>query len=197
MTDQPDQPKTRARTTSFAIDDDLMLRQARLEDADELFALVDANRQYLREWLPWLDVNTSADDSRAFIELIRDQEERGESLNRLIVHEGKIAGVVGYRSLDVASRSGELGYWIAEDAQGRGLVTRSCAELVRHGFSTLGLHRISLGAAVGNRRSRKVAERLGFREEGVLRDAEWLYDHFHDIVSYSLLENDPAVADLA
>ncbi len=188
--DREGSPRTAENVETLEIGGDLILRRAHPSDAPELFDVVDSNRSFLKVWLPWLDANTTVDDSRSFIELINGQEDRGESLIRLITDAGAIVGTVGYRSLDPANRSGELGYWLAESAQGRGVVTRACAELIDFGFERLDLHRVVLAAGAENLRSRRVAERLGFREEGTMRDAEWLYDHFHDVVYYSLLSSD-------
>lgn len=54
----------------YEVDEHITLRQLNLQDANQLFALIDSNRSYLREWLPWLDTNVSSDDSIAFIEHI-------------------------------------------------------------------------------------------------------------------------------
>ena len=69
-------------------------------------------------------------------------------------------------------------------------MTRACRALVDHGFHDMGLHRIEIRVAPGNTRSRAVAERLGFTQEGVLRDAAWLYDHYVDYVVYGMLSNE-------
>ena len=69
-------------------------------------------------------------------------------------------------------------------------MTRSCAAIVDHGFNDLKLHRITILCASENRRSRAVPERLRFTQEGTARESEWLYDHFVDLVTYSMLEHE-------
>ena len=69
-------------------------------------------------------------------------------------------------------------------------MTRACRALVTHAFRELGLHRVEIRAAPGNRRSRAIPERLGFRQEGILRDAEWPYDHYVDLVVYAMLADE-------
>jgi len=172
------------------VDGRTFLRSFAEADAAALFALVDANRSYLREWLPWLDHVRSVDDIREFLRGVSERERAGSSLELAIVHDGALAGVAGFRALDPGNRSGELGYWLAADRQGRGIVTGACRALARHGFESLGLHRLVLIAASANARSRGVAERLGFRLEGELREYEWLYDHFVDAALYALLRGD-------
>lgn len=173
-------------------DERTLLRSFTDADAAPLFALVDRNRAFLREWLPWVDGVREVAGISAFLGFVRERAARGESLELAIEHGGELAGVSGFRMLDAENRAAEIGYWLREDFGGRGIMMSCCRALVRHGFESLGLNRISLAAAVENRRSRRVAERLGFQLEGIRREGEWLYDHFVDLAVYSLLRNDPA-----
>jgi ribosomal-protein-serine acetyltransferase len=80
-----------------------------------------------------------------------------------------------------------IGYWLAEDQQGNGVMTRACRALVSYGFDTLQLHRVEIRCATGNERSCAIPKRLGFEHEGILREAEWLYDHYVDLHLFSIL----------
>ena len=171
-------------------DERTVLRSIADSDAEPMFALVDRNRAYLREWLPWLDAVRETAHIRAFIAAVSEREAAGTSLDLAIARDGELAGVCGFRRIDADNRTGELGYWLSEDRQGEGIMTACCRACVRHGFESLGLHRIELSAATTNTASRRVAERLGFRLEGVLREAGWLYDHFVDLALYARLRGD-------
>jgi ribosomal-protein-serine acetyltransferase len=171
-------------------DERTVLRSTSEDDAEPMFALIDANRAHLRRWLPWVDGVREAANIREFIRGVKLREGEGTSLELAIEHDGEIGGVAGFRAIDLANRAAEIGYWLRADRERRGIMTACCRALVRHGFDTLGLNRISLAAAVENTRSRRVAERLGFRLDGVSREAEWLYDHFVDHAVYSLLRRD-------
>jgi len=166
------------------------LRSAALADAEPVYALVEANRARLRRWLGWVDAVREVEHIRGFLEGVIERERAGTSLELVIEHADEIAGICGFRTIDAANRAAEIGYWLRADREGRGIVTGACRALVRHGFGPLGLNRISLAAAADNARSRRVAERLAFRLEGVLRDAEWRTDHFEDHAVYSLLARD-------
>jgi ribosomal-protein-serine acetyltransferase len=83
-----------------------------------------------------------------------------------------------------------LGYWLGEEYQGKGLVTAACRALVEHAFGELGLNRVVISCATENEKSCAIPERLGFRREGIERQAEWLYDHFVDHVTYSALASE-------
>lgn len=174
----------------FVIDSGLTLRVLREDDAAELFALTDANRAYLRRWLPWVDLVTSEEDSRSFLATVTAQREDGRGPTFGVVQDGVLAGVVGYLPIDGINRVGELGYWLAERWQGRGMMTQCCRFVVRYGFLTLDLNRIQIAAGTGNLVSRRIPERLGFKFEGILRGREYLYGTFIDHAMYSLLRSE-------
>ena len=69
-------------------------------------------------------------------------------------------------------------------------MTRSCKALVNFVFDEIGLNRVEIRAAVHNWKSRAIPERLGFTQEGIIRDAEWLYDHYVDHVVYGMLKRE-------
>ncbi len=168
------------------------------EDAKELFRVVDANRSYLREWLPWLDLHTSVEASLGFVRACSERERTLGAFTGLIWYEGELSGVAGFNSIDRMNRSGQIGYWLARAVQGRGIMTACCRALIDYGFDAdhgLDLHRIAIGVAPENHKSRAIPERLGFREEGRVRDAEWLYDHFVDHVLYGLLRSEWQAAE--
>jgi ribosomal-protein-serine acetyltransferase len=174
----------------FFIDERTVLRPMAPADEVGVWQAVDRNRAHLRRFLPWLDSTTSASDIEAFRLRTQSQEREGSGLVRLIEHAGTISGVVGYNVIDQFNRRAELGYWIDRTIEGRGICRRACEQLIRYGFEELDLNRISIAAATENRRSRALAERLGFTLEGVRREAEWLYDHYVDHALYGLLRRE-------
>ena len=172
------------------IDDDTSLHQLEEQHAGRLFALVNANRGRLRQWLPWLDQNTTVEDTRAFIKATQQQFAEGSGFACGLWHRGELAGVVGLHYIDHANRMTGIGYWVAEAFEGQGLVTRGCAALLDHVFGELRLNCVEIRCAVENTRSRAVPERLGFKPEGILRSRQWLYDRFVDHAVYSMLASD-------
>ena len=108
----------------------------------------------------------------------------------MILFEGRICGVIGFNWIDSLNQSCEVGYWVSEDSQKLGIITRSTRSLVNFAFADLEMNRINIPVAVRNTKSRAIPERLGFSEEGISREAEWLYDHFVDHVRYSLLRSE-------
>jgi ribosomal-protein-serine acetyltransferase len=159
-------------------------------DAEPLFAVVDANRAHLRQWLPWVDSNRGPDDTRAFIRRSREQFARNDGFDAAIEADGAIVGVIGLHKVDHLNRKTEIGYWLAESAQGRELMTAACRAVITHIFSDLKLNRVEILCATENVRSRRVPERLGFAQEGMARQAGFLYDHYVDLVVYAMLAAD-------
>jgi ribosomal-protein-serine acetyltransferase len=173
----------------FELSDGCELRPLEEADADELFALIDRDRAYLSAWLPWAAAQ-DLEGTRAFIGLTRRQQADNSGATFAIVCDHAVAGVVGLEPLDWIHRSAGIGYWLGERYQGRGLMTRAVSVLIEHAVSVWDLNRIEIRAAVGNARSRAIPQRLGFREEGTLRQAERVGDVYLDIVVYSLLASE-------
>ena len=156
--------------------------------AEELFALVDRNREHLREWLPWVDATQSADDTLKFIrDSLKRHAENGDTVVGVWAGK-KLAGTVGLHIRGEARAM--LGYWLGKDFEGRGFVTLACRALVDHAFRSLKAERVEIFAEPRNARSRAVPERLGFRREGTLRHVARLNDRFIDHDVYSLLRED-------
>ena len=137
------------------IDDTLELRPLAHAHADELYAVVDANRAYLRRWMSWVDNTKSADDIRAF-----------------------------------EARRTEIGYWLAEPQQGRGIMTRACRRFIDYLFDDVKLNRVEIRCATENDRSRAIPKRLGFKEEGVLRQVQMIHDRLVDHAVYGMLADE-------
>jgi ribosomal-protein-serine acetyltransferase len=171
------------------VDDSVVLRQISEDDAAELTDLIDRNRSHLREWLPWLDSSTGIHDTARFIGRSMEQAEDDNGYTLVIVCDGMLAGVIGQHYLDSQNRRTEIGYWLDSARQGGGIVTRSAARLTDYSFSDQDCNSVILHCALGNAKSRTIAERLGFTQEGILREAEWLYDHYVDLVVYSMLKS--------
>ncbi len=172
---------------AYHIDDEISLRPLERWHARDIFALVDANRAYLRQWLTWVDSNVSVDDTLRFIEASQQQwaENNGYSLS--IWYRGSCAGCIGHLPIDWTNRAVEIGYWLSEPLQGRGIMTRACRAFVDFSFSELVVNRVAIRCASENRHSCAIPERLGFQQEGTLREGMWLHEHYVDMVIYSML----------
>ncbi len=163
--------------------------------APALFELVRQERARLRQWLPWLDGTRTVDDTDCFIRASRAAAVAGRALRLAIVVDDVAVGTCGIEDLDWHDRRGAIGYWIGEAWEGEGWISAAAALLCRYGFHRLQLNRIELYAQPSNHRSCAVAERLGFRREGILRERARLYDQFIDLALYAVVAADALVHD--
>lgn len=174
----------------YKIDDDVSLRLVELNDAERIFELTDASRAYLRNWLPWLDFTKTVEDSRAYVRNSMKDCSEGRSMNTVILFKGEIVGVAGFNTINASNKNVSIGYWLGEAYQGNGIMTKVAAALTEYAFSHLRFNRVEIRAAAENDRSRSIPERLGFVNEGRIRQAEWLYDHFVDHIVYGMLASE-------
>jgi ribosomal-protein-serine acetyltransferase len=161
-------------------------------DAPVLFTLTDKNRERLNEYLPWVTHTTKVADSLAFIDTCQKNWETGEGAQFGIFLDGTLVGCIGVKDIQ-ASHQGEIGYWIAEQAGGKGVMTQAAQALVHYSFHTLKLARLLIRARAGNLPSAAVAKRLGFVHEGTERFGELHDGKLYDMERYSKLSSDASV----
>lgn len=159
-------------------------------DAGEMYPLIEANRQRLREWLPWLDTNYSMHEMRQYLLEREWENHNGSSFTACIRASGQLCGAISLHTIDPRHRNSSIGYWLAAGFQGLGIMTQACRVVVTEAFDTYKLHRVEIRCATGNARSIAIPRRLGFSDEGLLREAEWLYDHWVDLHVFAMLEHE-------
>ena len=159
--------------------------------AEAYHQLVVANLERLATWEPWALSRQNLQATRTFLEESGQAWLAGTEVPTAIAVRAddgpwRLVGSVTLR-VDPSRRSAELGYWVDGGHEGRGLVTAGAGALLTHAFGALGLERASLHARADNVRSRAVATRLGFVEEGVARAAVAYPTRRYDEVGYGLL----------
>ena len=169
------------------IEEDIALKLIDIRDAERVFNLTNNSRDYLREWLPWLDNTTKLEDTKEFIKTSLKGFSENKSINTVIIYKGQIVGVAGYNLIDWTNKVAYIGYWLGEKYQGNGIMTRVAKALTDYAINKLNINKVEIRAAVENKNSRGIPERLGFVNEGCIRQAEWLYDHYVDHVVYGIL----------
>lgn len=169
---------------------DACLKPLEIRHAADIYNLIDSNRQHLRCWLPFIDKTRHVIDSEVFVRAVQNQFILDGSITAGIWYKKEMAGIIGMHSINWQNRATTIGYWLGEKFQGKGLATLSVRKFLDYSFRDINLCRVEIKAGTKNSRSRAVAERLGFRHEGTLRDAEWLYDRFTDLEVYAILKND-------
>lgn len=171
----------------FTVDDDVVLKLLDIPIADQLFELIDTNRAHLKKWMGWVDQTKSLADSKAFIEMTKRQFAANNGFQAGIWYQGELAGVIGYHEINWTNRSVSIGYWLGEEYQGNGVMTKACKAFVDHAINEFKLNRVEIRCAEKNFKSRAIPERLGFMQEGIIREAEKLGEHYVDLVVYGIL----------
>ncbi|MEI9974978.1 MAG: GNAT family protein [Ignavibacteriota bacterium] len=170
--------------------DDLELRQFEPQNAATLFETVEANRQHLRQWLPWVDRTRSADDIRQFLSRVAAQWEDDLCPQFRYLAAGNAGGCNRLSSVRSAESFLQPGLLDRGGHQGAGIVTGCCRLLMDYLFDEARLHRVEIRCATGNTRSGAIPRRLHFRREGILLEAEWVSDRWLDLEVWSMLEQD-------
>jgi ribosomal-protein-serine acetyltransferase len=183
-------PQSLNRPINLLVEDELFLKEINLRDADAIFRIIDAERETLKEWLPFVSYTRHAGDTMAFIRSLSEGPIERRELVFTIQYQGKIIGLIGLKGIDWTNSKTEIGYWLSEKYQGRGIVTKSCKRLVSFAFEGLKLNRIQIKAATNNHKSQQIPKRLGFTFEGTERAGELLLTGFADLAVYSLLKEE-------
>ena len=175
---------------TLQVNETTLLELVNEQHAEDLYKLAEANRKHLSAWLPWLSHMESADFIRNFIAGSKKRYADRSEFAFVIVHNNVMVGRVGVYYIDQQNSIGSIGYWIAEDYQGKGLITESCKEVINHSFAHLGLNRLEIKCGVNNIKSSLVPERLGFTREGIIRQGEYVNGEFIDLYLYSMLKSE-------
>lgn len=157
--------------------------------AAALLKLRNENYDYLSEWLPWVPFMQTEQHFLQYIQRsLQRYQDKLEAPFTLVI-DGQVAGRVGINYMD-QNNIAAIGYWIGAQFQGKGVITKACQKLIDYGFGKLGLNRLELKCGVENHKSKAVPERLGFTQEGILRQAELLNGKYIDLYLYSLLKEE-------
>jgi ribosomal-protein-serine acetyltransferase len=158
----------------ISVDDAISLEKVRHGHATDIFRLVSHNRAHLEEWMPWVKATKSALDTEKFITDAVAGELRGSEIHYAIRYVDRIVGLIGFPKIDAAHHSAWLGFWLEAASQGKGIVTSGIRQLIVEGSSREGLVEFFGACGGGNRRSKAVFKRLGFRIVSTQKSGEWL-----------------------
>lgn len=157
-------------SNKIVIDDHTMLSVLADSEADLLYSLVDKNRQYLAEFLPWAASN-NRDDSIDFIKKVHNDRGAKTDYGYGIYIDDVLVGHISLMHLS-PGQTPEIGYWIGEEYSGRGITTRAAEKITQLGITELDLDVIVLKTAVTNPASNKIAQKLGYKKISVEQDDE-------------------------
>lgn len=178
------------RMFSCRIDENLRLILPTERDAEELYLVVRENLEELKLWMPWAIDDYSIDSMRDFIKTNLIEFAENNTSAAAIAWNEKIVGIIGLHYLNRVNKSIQIGYWLDQKAQKKGIITKCCRVLANYAFDDLKMNRLQINCNVENAKSRAVAERLGFALEGIHRQVELLNGKLCDWAIYAMLAED-------
>ena len=170
------------------VDENIRLKEIGFEHLRPIFNTIDSQRDYLGEWLPFVELTKDIYFTNQFIENYLNSDKI--NLTFAITYQKQFAGLIGLKDTDLDNQKTEIGYWLSENHQGRGIITNSCKTLIDYVFGNMNINRIQIKAATENLKSRAIPERIGFKQEGIERDGELHTRGFVDLAIYSLLKKE-------
>ena len=173
----------------------VLVRPYRVEDAEALRDAVEESREHIRAWLPFADAHQTIEETRDWIThrvadwLLRDEMGTGVFLRE----DGAFLGGLGLHPRSWEIGYFELGYWLRASAEGHGYMREAVSLLITFAARDLLASRLEIRCDARNARSAGVAEGLGFKREGQLRNERRAMDGgIRDTLIFGLIPGDPA-----
>lgn len=173
--------------------DRLVIRRFSKRDTAALNDAIRISLPDLNEWLPWARTNYQSGDAGAFIRdsLQAWKEDRAWDYTiRESTHPDRHLGNISMWTVSKLGKIAELGYWVRSDETSRGICTEAANAILDEAFRSEGFHKVIMRIAVGNHASTRVAEKLGFTREGILREELLIRGNWVDHSLWSILDRE-------
>ncbi len=156
--------------------------------AEEMYNIIDNERERLGEYLPWVHNLKSAEEEKKVIEDILQQMLDKKMFVLMILVDDKVAGMIDLHEIKINVRA-EVGYWLSREYEGLGIITRSVEYLTEYAFTELNLHKLTILVQTENAKSAAIPKRLNFIKEGVLVEHEMSNGKFVSLDLYSKINS--------
>ena len=166
------------------INEDLIAKSLSPEESDLLFTAVNKNRSFLRRWLSWLDQVKTSEDSLSFISKAQTSNNKNQGFVAGIWFKKELVGTIGFNEVSADGLSGVIGYWLSEHVNGQGIISQTLKGIIEHIFSQTTISKITIRCAEENTQSRKIPEKLGFKELEGIREKQEHYGNQFNLVVY-------------
>jgi ribosomal-protein-serine acetyltransferase len=169
----------------------IRLRPFKDSDIDAVYEAIRESIDTIGPWLPFAHPGYKRDEAKTWVESRKEAWEKWDELGFAMENPktGRLLGICGLNQISHINRLANLGYWVRTSAQGKGVATKATRLLARFGIEELGLERVEILVAVDNHGSRRVAEKAGAFQEGILRRRIYLNDKAHDAMMYSFIRD--------
>ena len=171
------------------VNEETQLRLLEERHVEDYFALIERNQGYLQAWIAVEAYEGLVETLRAYVKQRLLHFANSEGYHLGIWYQDALVEILDYRP-NWRNLTVELGYWLDASLQGKGIITQACRTMLRHAFEEHQVQKVVISCAIDNPRSRAVAERLGFLQEGILRQVVRLHDRSVDRVFYGLLKDE-------
>lgn len=170
----------------ITVSPEISLQPVDLEHTNPLFWLIEKNREHLSRWIDIVNRINEIEDAAKYIKALNKSGE----YSALIFFAEEPVGYIGFKRTDKLNKSSEIGYWIDEDYEGKGIVLHSCRTLIDYGINEKNLHRVVIKCATENLRSISIPQKLGFLLEGIERQSELIGGIYYDMQVFSILKHE-------
>ena len=174
------------------VDDEIELELATKYIAQDIFDIIDRNRDNLKQRFTWLDSVKKQTDTEEYIESRLELMAKGKTIYMAIRYQGKVVGVIDFNSIREPLKTVEIGYILDIEFRGKGIMQRAVKELCNMAFNTMGMNKVIIKCAHNNPKSCNVAKSLGFKQEGILREFEDIDGTMIDLNIFSMLKSEYA-----
>lgn len=159
----------------------VVLVPRRHEFDEALFELIDSSRNFLREYLFWVDDTRSVDDVRKVTDIFQENWKKQDAFEFVFLdrESRRLVGAGGIHTISYLHHYAEYGYYLNQKEVGHGYITEAVRLLEKELFQC-GIHRLIITCAVNNQASAAVARRCGFELEGKMREARFAYGSYRD-----------------
>lgn len=171
---------------TLSVNDDIQLALVQPSFAAQYYSLVSTQKSDLGEWLSWpLHAHSEKFFADFILHALHDYAD-GKSMTCAIIYRGEIVGNVSFNTINVSLKKVQIGYWLAVNYRGKGIMSTVVGKMMEFAFNQLAMQKVEIFAATENIPSRAVCERLNMHLEGVITQAENLNGRIVDHAMYGL-----------
>lgn len=158
-----------------------------LEYAEDIYKIIEIERNRLSKYLPWVMDMKSVQDEEQFLEYSIDKIHKEEMMMFIILVDEKVAGMIDLHNITRSAKRAEVGYWLSEKFEGYGIITQAVEKIEEYSFKELKLHKLQIRVHPENNKSANIPQRLGYFKEATLVEHEILNGEYIDLDIFAKL----------
>ncbi|MBD0400682.1 GNAT family N-acetyltransferase [Flammeovirga sp. EKP202] len=179
---------------NIKVNPQIELKPLEMGDSTSIFTILDQQRDYIGKWLPFVQYTHKIEDTRKFVASMIEEAEKNTTKVYSILLGCELIGLISFKDISKVNKSTEIGYWISQDHQGRGIMTDAVRQMCKMAFEEWKMNRIVIKCAEENYPSKRIPQKIGFKYEGLERESIVMIDgQFANLEVFSLLKSDGIV----